>query len=204
MMTRDRRQDLLLQARETCAQLDEADARQAAAALAVLQRQGLEKLRRALGKDVRVLTGASAPHWERFASVARFSLDRLSGDSAREEAAFFLGWVKRLARVKAGGSVAVASLLSATVGLPKAGQTVEVELLEERTKKGGWRARHPGSGLSGPVHNSADVPDSARPGQRLQMVVASVTPTEMAFRYSRPEQLAGDASRPSRGRKKKP
>lgn len=65
---------------------------------------------------------------------------------------------------------------------PKPGNLVEATLLEERTRKGGWKARHEPSGLAGPVQNSVDVPPTATPGSRLTLVVASVTDREMAFR----------------------
>lgn len=66
--------------------------------------------------------------------------------------------------------------------LPKAGDRVEVTLLEERTKKGGWKARHEPSGLAGPIQNSADVPATKKAGDRLTLVVASVSAREIAFR----------------------
>ncbi len=71
----------------------------------------------------------------------------------------------------------------ARVLIPKVGERVEAVLLGERTKKGGWKARHEASGLSGPVQNSGDVPADMAPGQRVQLVVASVSAREIAFRY---------------------
>jgi len=67
--------------------------------------------------------------------------------------------------------------------LPKPGDRVEATLLEERTKKGGWKARHEPSGLAGPVQNTGDVPATAKAGDRLTLVVASVTAREIAFRF---------------------
>lgn len=68
--------------------------------------------------------------------------------------------------------------------LPRAGDRVEAILLEERTRRGGWKARHEPSGLSGPIHNSDDVPPAAQAGTRLTLEVASVSPQrgEIAFR----------------------
>jgi len=66
--------------------------------------------------------------------------------------------------------------------LPKSGDRVEATLLEERTKKGGWKARHEPSGLAGPIQNSADVPAAEKAGNRLTLVVASVSAREIAFR----------------------
>lgn len=66
--------------------------------------------------------------------------------------------------------------------LPKAGDRVEATLLEERTKKGGWRARHEPSGLAGPIQNSSEVSFTQKAGDRLTLVVASVNAREIAFR----------------------
>ncbi len=67
--------------------------------------------------------------------------------------------------------------------LPKPGDRVEATLLEERTKKGGWKARHELSGLTGPVQDTGNVPASAKAGDRLTLVVASITAREIAFRF---------------------
>lgn len=67
--------------------------------------------------------------------------------------------------------------------LPKPGEKVEAQLLEERTKKGGWRAMHALSGLSGPVQNSGDVPSDKRAGDMLELIVASATERSVDFRY---------------------
>lgn len=67
--------------------------------------------------------------------------------------------------------------------LPKPGQKVEAQLLEERTKKGGWRAMHELSGLSGPIQNSGDVPSDKNAGDALELIVASATDRSIDFRY---------------------
>ncbi|MGE3726925.1 MAG: type III-B CRISPR module RAMP protein Cmr6 [Candidatus Sericytochromatia bacterium] len=64
----------------------------------------------------------------------------------------------------------------------QAGDRVEVALLEERTKKGGWRAQHAPSGLSGPVVNSGLVPAENEVGSSLTLIVHSINRFEMAFR----------------------
>ncbi|MDW8283875.1 MAG: type III-B CRISPR module RAMP protein Cmr6 [Myxococcales bacterium] len=69
---------------------------------------------------------------------------------------------------------------------PKARDQVEAILLEERTKKGGWKARHEPSGLSGPIHNSDAVPATAKAGDRITLIVASVSKGEMAFHVPNP------------------
>ena len=70
--------------------------------------------------------------------------------------------------------------------LPKANERVEAELLEEKTRKGGWRAKHLDSGLQGPIHDSENVPADAKPGQRVLLTVASANEREIAFRWAEP------------------
>ena len=72
---------------------------------------------------------------------------------------------------------------SAATRLPKAGDHVDVLLLPEKTKKGGWKAKHEPCGMSGPVQNSTAVPGDATPGQRVSLVVASASPREISFRW---------------------
>jgi CRISPR-associated protein Cmr6 len=66
---------------------------------------------------------------------------------------------------------------------PKPGDRVEAVLLEERTRKGGWKARHDPSGLAGPIQNTSDVPADEKPGNRMPFIVASVSSREIAFRF---------------------
>jgi len=70
--------------------------------------------------------------------------------------------------------------------LPKPGDVVEAELLEERTKRSGWKAKHEPSGLSGPIQNSESVPADKHAGDRLTLIVASASDREIAFRYPTP------------------
>lgn len=70
--------------------------------------------------------------------------------------------------------------------LPKPGDRVEATFLEERTKKGGWKASHGPSGLSGPIQNSQEVPGDKQPGETVVLIVASVNQREIAFRYPTP------------------
>ena len=66
--------------------------------------------------------------------------------------------------------------------LPNPGDHVDAELLHEKTKKGGWRARHAASGISGPIQNSQDVPGDKKAGETLTLIVASASEREIAFR----------------------
>jgi len=80
----------------------------------------------------------------------------------------------------------------------KAGDNVEAVLLEERTKKGGWKALHEASGMAGHIHNSGEVPATQKPGNHLTLVVASVSAREIAFRFP---TVAGPAG-PKKPRRK--
>jgi CRISPR-associated protein Cmr6 len=79
---------------------------------------------------------------------------------------------------------------------PKPGQRVEARLLEERTKKGGWKAVHAPSGLVGPIQNSGDVPIGSSPGDTMELIVANATD----FRYPTPAEEARAQRAPDRGR----
>ena len=72
---------------------------------------------------------------------------------------------------------------SPTPSLPVSSDMVEAILLEEKTRKGGWKAKHVGSGIAGPIQNTGDVPSDAEAGTTLSLIVASAKPTEIAFRY---------------------
>ena len=47
---------------------------------------------------------------------------------------------------------------------PKPGEKVEAQLLDEKTRRGGWKAKHVPSGMIGPIQNSGDVPADRNPG----------------------------------------
>lgn len=86
------------------------------------------------------------------------------------------------------------------VALPKPGEKVEAQLLEERTKKGGWRAMHAPSGLSGPIQNSNDVPSDKSAGDVLELIVASATERGVDFRYPTSADEARALRAPGKGR----
>ncbi len=65
----------------------------------------------------------------------------------------------------------------------KPGDRVQAELVEEKTRKGGWKAKHLESGLQGPIQDTIDVPADAKPGQHFELTVASVSSKEMAFKW---------------------
>ncbi|NLF69584.1 MAG: type III-B CRISPR module RAMP protein Cmr6 [Candidatus Anammoximicrobium sp.] len=70
--------------------------------------------------------------------------------------------------------------------LPKPGDRVEAVLLEEVTNRGGRKASHSASGLTGPIQNSADVPAEKMPGDIVSLLVAYASPQQIAFRYPTP------------------
>jgi CRISPR type III-B/RAMP module RAMP protein Cmr6 len=76
------------------------------------------------------------------------------------------------------------------VALPKPGEVVEAQLLEERTSRGGWKAMHAPSGLSGPIQNSDAIPADKKPGENLKLIVAMTNEREIAFRYPTPTDEA--------------
>ena len=89
--------------------------------------------------------------------------------------------------------------------LPQTGERVDAVLLGEKTKKHGWKAKHETSGLQGPIQNTTAVPSDAEPGQRVNLVVASVNRNrrEIAFRWPTPDDAgpkrAGAPARQGRG-----
>ena len=67
------------------------------------------------------------------------------------------------------------SLPNPKLGLPVPGkEKVHATLLAEKTKKGGWRARHEPSGFEGPVQDSHKVPAAKKPGDSIELLVASL------------------------------
>ena len=67
----------------------------------------------------------------------------------------------------------------------KPGDRVQAELVEEKTRKGGWKARHLESGLQGPIQDTRNVAADAKPGQQVELTVASVSSREMAFKWAK-------------------
>lgn len=57
---------------------------------------------------------------------------------------------------------------------PKPRDRVSVKLLSEKTKKGGWIARHEDSGLSGPVQDPKNLLQDKQPDDVVTLTVASV------------------------------
>jgi hypothetical protein len=62
--------------------------------------------------------------------------------------------------------------------------------LEEKTKKGGWKAKHELSGLSGAVVNHEIVQRDAQPGDRLTLTVKSINEKMIEFKVPTAAELA--------------
>jgi CRISPR-associated protein Cmr6 len=76
-----------------------------------------------------------------------------------------------------------ASPSSSGSNLPKVGERVDAVLLDEKTKKGGWKAKHVATGIAGPIQNSNDVPGDKKAGDTVTLIVQSANEREIAFRY---------------------
>jgi hypothetical protein len=59
--------------------------------------------------------------------------------------------------------------------LPCTGDEVECVLLNEKTRKGGWRAKFLKRPSDGPITNTHQVPQSARPGQVVVLRVGAIS-----------------------------
>lgn len=64
----------------------------------------------------------------------------------------------------------------------RVGDLVEATLLEEKTKKGGWKAQEKLTGLSGPIQNTQAVPSAANAGDSVNLRVKVASPAP-AFEY---------------------
>ena len=86
----------------------------------------------------------------------------------------------------------------AHTGLPRANDRVQAEMLEEKTRKGGWRARHLDSGLEGEIQDMQSVPAEMQAGQIVELTVAWVSEQRMAFRWAEPAKRRQPRARKGR------
>ncbi len=63
----------------------------------------------------------------------------------------------------------------------KAGDLVKGVLLEEKTKRGGWKIEVDGN--KGPIVNTGEVPGDKHPGDAVEVVIQSANPTNPMFRW---------------------
>jgi CRISPR-associated protein Cmr6 len=80
-----------------------------------------------------------------------------------------------------GGTAPPAPVVSPPTAGVQAGDKVMAVLLEEKTKKGGWKAQHLDSGKSGPVINSVNVQGQA--GDRVTLIVNAVSSVDISFKW---------------------
>ena len=98
-LPRERRDGLLADARRLRGKhLNPRACGQAAAALAILHRHGVDGLQAALERDLPA--GATAAPWQQFRKVMRVYV-RSGPWQGAEELAFLLGWLRRLGKINA-------------------------------------------------------------------------------------------------------
>ncbi|MCY4590491.1 MAG: hypothetical protein OXE86_07995, partial [Alphaproteobacteria bacterium] len=87
--------------------------------------------------------------------------------------------------------------------LPAAGERVEGVLVEEKTRKGGWKAAVEigGPRIVGDIFNSGEVPSDAEPGLEAEFVVRVANPANASFMWLSPdvEERLKKAAAPRRG-----
>ena len=65
----------------------------------------------------------------------------------------------------------------------KASSKVKAVLLEEKTKKGGWKAKVEGTDIAGPIQNSDKTPSDSVPGQQVELVLKIAKGSDSAFAW---------------------
>lgn len=83
--------------------------------------------------------------------------------------------------------------LSVDAGLPKNGTRIPAILLEERTKKGGWKAEWNNGAMVGHILNSDKVPDNKKSGMEVDLFVKSARAETAIFEWPTPEVEARNA-----------
>ncbi|WP_424831266.1 type III-B CRISPR module RAMP protein Cmr6 [Ruegeria sp.] len=69
----------------------------------------------------------------------------------------------------------------------KSGQEIDAELLVEKTKNGGWKAKEISTGIIGNIENNPSVPDDAKSGQKVTLIVKIPNPKNASFQWPTPE-----------------
>jgi len=80
-------------------------------------------------------------------------------------------------------SISTGASQSITIKLPAPGNAVKARLLEEKTKKGGWKAEHMETKIKGPIQNTQDVPSDKAVGDVVDLIVSSANSREIAFKW---------------------
>ena len=84
------------------------------------------------------------------------------------------------------------------------GQRVGAVLIEEKTRKGRWKAKTVEGGIIGDIYNSAEIPPDARPGLEADLVVRVANPANASFEWPSPQVQKRLAKREMRRRGEKP
>ena len=66
-------------------------------------------------------------------------------------------------------------------------QMIQAKLLEEKTKKGGWKAKELQTGIEGNIENHSAMPSDMEPGQEVGLIVKSKDPNNASFLWPMPE-----------------
>ncbi len=82
----------------------------------------------------------------------------------------------------------------------RSGDVVECVLLAERTRKGGWMARLCRRMLAGPITNTAEVPESASPGEAVELRIGAISAKRDRVQFHWPVSH-NDRKNGARGRK---
>ena len=69
-------------------------------------------------------------------------------------------------------------------------------MLEEKTKKGGWKAKHIDTKLTGSMVDATNAPQDASVGQEVDLIVHYATDTTIMFKWKKP--LSQKKGRPKR------
>ena len=67
-------------------------------------------------------------------------------------------------------------------------QEIQAELLEKKTKKGGWMAKDMQTEIEGNIENSDRVPSDAEPGHEVRLIVKSTDPRNASFLWPTPQK----------------
>ena len=76
--------------------------------------------------------------------------------------------------------------------LPKTGDKVQCVLLGEKTRKGGWKAKLVQRGTEGPITNTEDVPEVAKPGQTVMLRVGAISHDGKRIQFHRQQAAHSD------------
>jgi hypothetical protein len=77
---------------------------------------------------------------------------------------------------------------------PRPGESVECEVLPEKTRKGGWRFRVLADGKTGVLHPKSASPGDLAPGARVRLIVRSAGQEYMLEWPGQPPAAARDSS----------